>query len=93
MYDTQQPADSMRAIGAQPESPANEVIQELPIQPELESAIPAEDAARPPGAGNVIEISDDEFGDDDFEELANELERATQAGEEIPTVRWSSQRL
>ena len=93
MYDTQEPVDPMRANGAQPGDPANAVIQELPIQPELESALPAEDAARLPGVENVVNISDDEFGDDDFEELANELERATQAGEEISTVRWSSQRL
>ena len=72
------------------------IIQNAPATAETEAIsepeAKLEEALPPIQLAPVVDISsDEEFGDDDFEEIANEIERATQAGVDLSTVRFPSQ--
>ena len=86
MYD-QQPRSANAQPEAMPQIQTEEITAELPMEPEFENVQAL------PDTKPVVDISsDEEFGDDDFEEIANEIERATQAGQDLSTVRLPSQR-
>ena len=87
MYD-QQPTNTSAKNEMSHETHETNATVELPIQPEL-SNIQA-----PQNEKLVLDISsDEEFGDDDFEEIANEIERATQAGQPLSSVGLPSQKI
>ena len=85
MYD-EQPTTTSIKNEMRNENHEIDVIAELPIQPELANI------QAPQNGKQVLDISsDEEFGDDDFEEIANEIERATQAGQHLSSVSLPSQ--
>ena len=86
MYDEQPTTTSAKNNETPHDNHKIDVIAELPIQPELANI------QAPQNGQLVLDISsDEEFGDDDFEEIANEIERATQAGQHLSSVSLPSQ--
>ena len=89
MYDEQPTNPDNDLAGAQTEAQNVQPAITLAFEPEPEHQYSQTSRSAAP----VLDISsDEEFGDDDFEEIANEIERATQAGEDLSTVRLPSQR-